>query len=114
MLSLLARGARRLAPPAAPAWVGARCVSTSAAARHGHSHGGVPCGGHHDEHGHSHTPFGPDGPDESGTLEEGGDDEPMVAPSAPPGEDTCVRSRLAAHARTPAYGRRTRTRIHAL
>jgi hypothetical protein len=89
MLSLLARGARQLAPAAAPAWC-VRGVSASASARHGHSHGGVACDGNHEQHGHSHshTPYGPDGPDESGTLEEGGEDEPMLAPSAPPGEDT--------------------------
>ena len=58
-----------------------RAVSGSVRSAHGHSHGGVPCGGHH--------AHGPDGPDEAGTLEEGElDDEPMLPPAEPPTEDS--------------------------
>ena len=58
-----------------------RAASGSARSAHGHSHGGVPCGGHH--------AHGPDGPDEAGTLEEGElEDEPMLPPAEPPSEDS--------------------------
>jgi len=79
MQSLLAP-ARRTRAAAAARWC-VRALSGSAASAHGHSHGGVPCGGHHDH--------GPRGPDEAGTLEDGEvDDEPMLPPAEAPSEDS--------------------------
>lgn len=58
-----------------------RALSGSSVRSHGHSHGGVPCSGHHDH--------GPRGPDEAGTLEEGVlDDEPMLEPAEAPSEES--------------------------
>ena len=80
MQALLASPSRRTRAASVARWC-VRAVSGSASRAHGHSHGGVPCGGHH-EH-------GPRGPDEAGTLEEGElDDEPMLAPAEPPAEDS--------------------------
>ena len=80
MQALVSAPARRTRAAAAARWC-VRALSGSASRSHGHSHGGVPCGGHH-EH-------GPRGPDEAGTLEEGElEDEPMLAPAEPPSEDS--------------------------
>ena len=80
MQALVAAPARRTRAAAAARWC-VRALSGSGARSHGHSHGGVPCSGHHDH--------GPRGPDEAGTLEDGElDDEPMLAPAEPPSEDS--------------------------
>jgi hypothetical protein len=80
MQALVAAPARRTRAAAAARWC-MRALSGSSVRSHGHSHGGVPCSGHHDH--------GPRGPDEAGTLEEGVlDDEPMLEPAEAPSEES--------------------------